>query len=228
VDHAVFLQNHVPREDTGLSPHDLFTKLRWPHAKFHDLYVWGCPLYTLDKRIAGGHKLPRWQARSERQVHLGLSKRHLSTVPLELDSATGSITSQYHVVFTDWFSTVSLTTESLPDMNSDEWNNIFGDSEYQYPLDHDPVGPSKIPPYDTPLLVDSYDIDDSRYQLPRDHPQDGHTNQREPPTEQRNQRESSQQRETSDEQVELQNQPHPCITMMTLLHQPSPTHQVLP
>jgi hypothetical protein len=176
VDHAVFLHNHMPREDTGLSPHDLFTKLRWPHAKFHDLHVWGCPLYTLDKRIADGNKLPRWQTRSERQVHMGFSKRHASTVPLGLNSATGSITSQYHVVFDDWFSTVSSTTESLPDMNSDEWKNIFGDSEYQYSLDHDPVGPSEFPPYDPPLSVDSYYVDNGRYQLPRDHPSNGRPN----------------------------------------------------
>jgi hypothetical protein len=69
VDHAIFLHKHTSREDTNLSPHDLFTKLRWPHAKFHDLLIWGCALYTLDKRIADGHKLPRWQARYQREPH---------------------------------------------------------------------------------------------------------------------------------------------------------------
>jgi hypothetical protein len=82
VDHAVFLHNHMRREDTSLSPHDLFTKL------------------------------------SGRQVHMGFSKRHASTVLLGLNSATGSITLQYHVVFDDWFSTVLSTTESLPDCSS--------------------------------------------------------------------------------------------------------------
>ena len=74
VDHAVFIHNHVPQEDTGLSPHDLFTKQRWPHSKFHDLHVWGCPVYVLDKQIADGHKLPRWKPRSTRQIFVGFSK----------------------------------------------------------------------------------------------------------------------------------------------------------
>jgi hypothetical protein len=39
VDHAAFLHNHMPRKDTGMSPHDLFTKLRCLFHQF-DLPVW--------------------------------------------------------------------------------------------------------------------------------------------------------------------------------------------
>ena len=56
--HATFLYNHVPDPQSGLSPHDLFTRTRWPHAKFHDLHVWGSPVYVLDKVISDGKKLP--------------------------------------------------------------------------------------------------------------------------------------------------------------------------
>ena len=30
VAHAVYLHNHVPQEDTGLSPYDMFTRSQWP------------------------------------------------------------------------------------------------------------------------------------------------------------------------------------------------------
>ena len=49
---------------------------------------------------------------------------------LNLD--TGAITPQFHVVFDDWFATVSSTIGSLPDFSSDAWMKLFGDSAYQY------------------------------------------------------------------------------------------------
>ena len=59
VSHAVYVWNHAPDPSTGLSPADLFTKTRWPHSRFHDLHVWGCPVYVLDKTISDGKKIPR-------------------------------------------------------------------------------------------------------------------------------------------------------------------------
>ena len=52
-----------------------------------------------------------------------------------LNVATGYITPQFHVVFDDWFTTVTSTADTLPDFNSPEWSQIFGDSHYQYPFD---------------------------------------------------------------------------------------------
>ena len=138
VSHAVYLHNHVPRTDTGISPHDLFTRVRWEQRKFHDLHVWGCPVYVLQKSIADGKKLPRWKPRSTRCQLMGLSNRHASLVPLVLNPDTGYITPQFHVVFDDWFSTIAMTYEQLPDFFTDTWYKLFGDSSYQYiDLDND-------------------------------------------------------------------------------------------
>ena len=57
----------------GLCPHDLFFKTRWSQAKFHDLHVWGCPVYVLDKTLSDGKKLPRWTPRSHREVFMALA-----------------------------------------------------------------------------------------------------------------------------------------------------------
>jgi hypothetical protein len=48
VRHAVYIWNRMPSDKNGLSPIDVFTRTRWPQAKFQDLHVWGCPVYVLD------------------------------------------------------------------------------------------------------------------------------------------------------------------------------------
>jgi hypothetical protein len=142
VAHAVYLYNHVPNPTTGLSSHDLFTKTRWEQSKFHDLHVWGCPVYVLEKTISDGKKLPRWKPRSVRSINMGLSAHHASTVPLVLSPDSGAITAQFHVVFDDWFATVSTVADTLPDFHSPEWSQLFGDSVYQYPFDDDDLADS--------------------------------------------------------------------------------------
>ena len=129
---AVHIWNHMPSERSGLSPMDLFSKSRWPTAKFQDFHVWGCPVYVLDKTIADGKKIPRWEPRSHRGMYVGMSPKHASSVPLVLNLQTGSITPQFHVVFDDWFATVSTNDDNMPDFNSDEWSKMFGESAYQY------------------------------------------------------------------------------------------------
>jgi hypothetical protein len=90
----------MPDPGTGLSPSDIFTRTQYALDKFHDLHVWGCPAYVLDKTIADGKKLPRWKPRSSHSmVYLGhADKYYASSVPLILNLQTGSITPQFHVV----------------------------------------------------------------------------------------------------------------------------------
>ena len=137
VSHACYLWNHVPDPTNGLSPHDLFTRTRWPHRRFHDMHVWGCPVYVLNSAIRDGKKIPKWQPRSDKTIYMGTSPSHASTVPLVLNITTGSLTAQFHVVFDDWFATVSSSSEQQPDFTSKEWLKMFGDSTFQYLTDED-------------------------------------------------------------------------------------------
>jgi hypothetical protein len=68
---------------------------------------------------------------------MGLSKKHASTVPLVLNPETGYITPQYHIVFNDWFATVSTNVDALTDFNTTRWARLFGDSRYQFPFNDD-------------------------------------------------------------------------------------------
>ena len=137
VKHAVFLFNHVPDPKTGLSPHDVFAKTRWPQNKLHDLHVFGCPAYVLDKHIQDGKSIPRWKPRSTRRVYVGVSAAHASTVGLCLNLESGAISPQYHVVYDDEFATVSSTNETLDELTSPVWMDLFGDTPYQDVLDDD-------------------------------------------------------------------------------------------
>ncbi|KAL7571816.1 hypothetical protein ACA910_002901 [Epithemia clementina (nom. ined.)] len=109
--HAVWLFNHFPSLSTGISPQDIFTSTHFPQRKFHDLHVWGCPTYVLHKKISDGMKLPRWQPRSDRCMFVGLSPTHATNVPLVLNLQTGAITPQFHVIFDDWFATVTASVD---------------------------------------------------------------------------------------------------------------------
>ena len=72
-------------------------------------------------------------------MYLSVSCKHASTVPLVLNLSTGTITPQFHVVFDDWFATVSSSVDDLPDFNSNEWRELFGDSMFQYILNKDDI-----------------------------------------------------------------------------------------
>ena len=68
---------------------------------------------------------------------MGLSPDHASTVPLVLNLDTSAITPQFHVVFDDWFTSVTTSIDDLPDFNSITWSKMFGHSEYQFIRDED-------------------------------------------------------------------------------------------
>ena len=130
--HAVYIWNRVPSPETGLAPIDIFTKTRLPQSKLHELHVWGCPVYVLEKSLADGKKIPKWKPRSKRMVYMGVSPNHAANIPLVYNPTTGTITPQFQVVFDDWFTTVTSDNRQLPDLNQPEWQKMFGDSIYQY------------------------------------------------------------------------------------------------
>ena len=130
--HAVHLVNNIPREDTGQSPIEIFTRQAKPRSKLQDCHVWGCPAYVLDDKIADGKRLPRWKSRSSRCVYVGASQDHTGVAARVLSLDTGKITTQYHVVFDDWFQTVDTKDEDLPNFEHDEWYRTFGTTEWQY------------------------------------------------------------------------------------------------
>jgi Reverse transcriptase (RNA-dependent DNA polymerase) len=111
VKYAVHLFNNLPNEQ-NLCPADIFMGVTIPRHRLASLHVWGCPVYILDARLQAGQKIPRWQPRSRQGMFVGISSLHSSDVPLILNMQTGSITPQFHVVFDDYFSTVTSISDN--------------------------------------------------------------------------------------------------------------------
>ena len=105
VKYTCYVSNNLPRNN-NVSPSDLFFGARIPRHKLQNMHVWGCPVYVLNPTLQAGNKIPRWEPRSRRGVFCGLSTLHSSEVFQVLNLSTGSITTQYHVVLDDLFSTV--------------------------------------------------------------------------------------------------------------------------
>ena len=91
--------NHIP-------PCDLFFVATLPWHKLQNMHVWGCLIYILSPILQPGNQIPRWEPRSKRGVFCGLSTIHSSEVPQVLNLTNSSITTQFHVVFDDLFSTI--------------------------------------------------------------------------------------------------------------------------
>ena len=83
--------------------------------KLLDLHVWGCHVYVLEKSLQMEIK-----ARSKRCIYDEISDSHASSVSLVLNMTTGIITPQFHIVFDDWFATVTSEGNNIPDLNSNE------------------------------------------------------------------------------------------------------------
>jgi hypothetical protein len=81
-----------------------------------------------------GRKMPRWQPRSRRGVNLGLSLQHSSEVTLVLNLTTGSIDTQYHLVFDDQFTTVSSIEREMD--TPSHWEDLCLESAVRIVTDH--------------------------------------------------------------------------------------------
>lgn len=132
VKHSVYIYNNTPNQN-GVCPSDLFTGEMVPRHRLKDFHTWGCPVFILDPKLQSGQKLPRWQPRSRQGIFMGLSMIHSSEVPLVLNTTTGSITPQFHVVFDDEFSTVaSLEREHDP---PSFWNDLCLENAVYIPVE---------------------------------------------------------------------------------------------
>ena len=119
VDYAVYYHNHMPHPSVGM--------LASIDLHFHDMHVWGCPCYVLDPQLQRGHKLPKWKPRSRRGMFVGFSPRHSSLAPLVLNSRTGKISPQFHVILDDWFTSV-LSVDTDDAFEPLMWQTLFSHS----------------------------------------------------------------------------------------------------
>ena len=136
--HAQFLVNNVPTLN-NICPMDLVLGTVVPRHHLRQVHVWGSPCFVLDPKLQDGHKIPKFDPRSRQGLNLGWSPKHASSVPLVLNLSTGTISPQFHVVFDDWFSTVSsITSREEPEpIDGETWTNLLMNDRIQVAFDED-------------------------------------------------------------------------------------------
>jgi hypothetical protein len=100
-------------------------------------------VYVLDPRIQDGKKLPHWSPRSRRGQYVGYLPEHASTVPLVLNLTTHCISTQFHVVFDDWFTTVDLDPNEALEFDDPQWEDLL-ENKYFHDTDPDDGDPPQL------------------------------------------------------------------------------------
>jgi hypothetical protein len=109
---------------TGISPNEIWSSVRGDSGtQLSRTHVFGCPVYVLDAALQDGKKIPKWNPRARLGLFLGFSDVHSSQVPLVLNTQTGKISPQFHVIFDDKFATVHSLPPDQP--LTEQWANIF-------------------------------------------------------------------------------------------------------
>ena len=126
--YSVWLWNHLPNQETGLSPNEMFYQTleqNFNHLKL--THIWGCPTYVLEPTIQDGRKLSKWQPKSRQGAFLGFSDSHLTMIRLIKNLCTGSVSPQYHVVYNYLFTTVTNSGEDgIPvQQQLKDWENLI-------------------------------------------------------------------------------------------------------
>ena len=103
--------------------------------------MFGCLAYVLDPVVQNGKKSPQWKPKSRRGQFLGRSLKHASNIALIQNLNTGFVLAQFHVVYDDFYTTLSNSNENK---SHETWPFLFDtsrellvDESDQLPLLHD-------------------------------------------------------------------------------------------
>ena len=113
IEYAVYVYKMLPNIKTNTAPLELITESRLQPGEVKNCRVWGCPAYALDPKVQDGNKLPRWVPKARRGQFVGRSNSHASNIGLIRNLKSGSISSQFHVTYDDFFSTIPFTNENV-------------------------------------------------------------------------------------------------------------------
>ena len=105
--HEDQMDSLVHRAD-GRTPYQTLLDLDASPVNLKYFHTFGCPCYVLDHHLQSGQcKMPRkWDPQAQLGIYVGRSPSHVSNVGLILNPRIGHISSQFHVVYDDDFTTV--------------------------------------------------------------------------------------------------------------------------
>ncbi len=101
------LNNLVHRAD-GRTPYQTIASVEALKIKLSDFHTFRSPCYVLESRLQSGLKaIPKWEPWAQMGINAGRSPSHASNVSLVLNSITGHILPQFHVMYDDDFTMVT-------------------------------------------------------------------------------------------------------------------------
>ena len=162
LNNAVHIWNNMPDCTSSLSPYEKFTGTKSPHGSnpLLSTRVWGCLAFLLDPALQDGRKLPKFKKHLRCGVYLWYSPTHSHSIGCSLNPETGYISSQYHVVYDELFSTVWGTMLETP-FDEREWNEILELKSLEQYLDPDDQDNPNVLARATDLFRDYLDDDTS-------------------------------------------------------------------
>ena len=87
-----------------------------------DYHTWVFPVFVQEAPMKGGPKgIPKWVLRTRTREYLGRPPSHLGLVPLLLNTITGNVPPQYHMIFDDILFTVENIRKGTVPVN---WENF--------------------------------------------------------------------------------------------------------
>ena len=101
--HAI---NNTPnmQNNQRMTPLQLFSSTT-VHSNPKDQQPFACPIYVLKSELQQQKPFHKWAARSKNGIYLGPSPQHARTIALVLDTTTGLVSPQFHVMFDPTYST---------------------------------------------------------------------------------------------------------------------------
>ena len=149
-------RNNIPTSENAQSPLQKFTGTS-VQTKVNAFHTFGCPVYALDRGLASGKNIPKWNPRCILGLYLDNSPRHAPSVSQVLNLDIGRVSPQYHVIHDELFETISLQ-----DKIRTNWKRLAGFTPVQLSVSSPPnitpplaIVPSDPPPI-TPQEPDEY------------------------------------------------------------------------
>ena len=101
------VRNNIPTSENAHSPLQKFTGTS-VQTKVNTFHIFGCPVYALDRGLASGRKILKWEPRCILGLYLGNSPKHARSVSQVLNLDTGRVSPQFHVIYDKFFETIAL------------------------------------------------------------------------------------------------------------------------
>ena len=106
-------RKHLKLDNKGLILVHKFSKT-YTNFDIRSWHTWDCPVFLLDRRVQGGYVL-KWYSKTCVEICLGYSLFHTGSVALILNPSSFHVSSQFHVVCDETFSTVLfMKNEEIP------------------------------------------------------------------------------------------------------------------